>query len=267
MPTPAPPRPSESAPADGLGAGPWHFAWGAGAQRYLVRSEAEVARGSERERVESEAQVTLAVQPAGSGGTRAISGRVDSLRVRASERVAGTAAAPPSTSVAVRGTIAARGAVRLESDAAAAGCASAAGAAAATALGLAREAVPRVPATLSVGARWADTTSVAGCAGPLPVTVRAVSAYEVEGAAGGAVRVRRRTTSTVRGQGFAGGQSVRVQGSGSAEALLLLDPVRGALREVTGEGRATFSTTVGAAAQTFEQRTRVRVSAVNGGSR
>jgi hypothetical protein len=230
-----------------------------------VRTEAEVEHAGERERVETTALVTLAVLPGtGAGGGRGVSARVDSLRVRASARVAGDAAGPtaaPAPPVAVRGTIGARGAVRLESEAGVAGCASPGGSAALTALGLAREVVPRVPATLTAGLRWRDTSSVAACAGPLPVAVQVVAAYEVEGAAGGVVRVRRRTTSTLHGQGFAGGQSVRVAGSGSAEALLLLDASRGALREASGEGRGTVSTTIGVATQTFEQRTRISVTA------
>jgi hypothetical protein len=226
-----------------------------------VRTEAEVENAGERERVETSAVVTLAVLPGpGAAGGRGVSARVDSLRVRASARVAGDAPAPAVAPVTIRGTIGTRGAPRLASDAAAAGCASPGGSAALTALGLAREVVPRVPATLTAGLRWRDSASVAGCAGPLPVAVQVVAAYEVEGAAGGVVRVRRRTTSTLRGHGFAGGQSVRVAGSGSAEALLLLDASRGALREASGEGRATLSTTVGTTVQTFGQRTRISVT-------
>ncbi|MGZ8413579.1 MAG: hypothetical protein ACXWZS_09375 [Gemmatirosa sp.] len=264
-PAPTPRAPAPAAPATDA-ATAWRFAWSTTAQTFAVRTEADVERtgggGSERERVESAAQVTLAVQTAGANGTRAVAGRVDSLRVRASERVAGTAAtAPPAAMVPVRGAVSARGAVRLDvaSTAAVGGCATPAGAQAITALAIAREALPRIPAALTVGARWRDTLATGSCAGPLPVAVQSIAAYEVEGRDGALLRVRRRTTSALRGQGYAGGQSVRITGSGTADATLLLDPERGALRSVTGEGRTTMSMTFGTATHAFEQRTRLRV--------
>ncbi|MDF1505066.1 hypothetical protein PYV61_19100, partial [Roseisolibacter sp. H3M3-2] len=256
----APPAPAPTAaPPAAVETGPWRFAWTTEARQFRVRTEADVARAGERERVETTGLVTVAVLPVQGGSPRGVSARVDSLLVRASERVAGRASPGPAAPATMRGTISARGAVRLESEAAAAGCASPGGAAALTALGLAREVMPRVPATLTAGLRWRDTTSVAGCAGPLPVTVQTVVAYEVEGAERGAVRVRRRTTSTLRGQGFAGGQAVRVAGTGSADAVLVLDAGRGALREGSGEGTSTVTLTMGTAVETFSQQTRVRV--------
>jgi hypothetical protein len=271
-PAPAPATPGAPAPtaapapaADAATA--WRFAWSTTAQTLAVRTEADVERtggGSERERVESAALVTLAVQTAGTGGTRAVAARVDSLRVRASDRVAGGApATSPAVGVGVRGTVSARGAVRLEVANAGTlgGCATPAGAQAVTALAIARETLPRIPAALTVGARWRDTLTTASCAGPVPVAVQSVAAYEVEGRDGALLRVRRRTTSTLRGQGFAGGQAVRVTGTGTADATLRLDPVLGALRDVTGEGRTTMAMTIGTATHTFEQRARLRVEA------
>jgi len=266
-PAPAPRPPAGATPAPATpSATSWRFAWSTEAQAFAVRTEADVERSgtvgaAERERVESSARVTLAMLPAGSGGTRAVAGRVDSLRVRASARVSGGADAPLAAPVSVRGSIGARGAVRLDVDGTAAmgGCGTPAGASAITALAIARETLPRVPAALTVGARWRDTVATVSCAGPLPVTVQAIAAYEVEGQDGALLRVRRRTNSTLRGQGFAGGQSVRVSGSGTADATLLLDPARGALQGVTGEGRTTMTMTLGTATHAFEQRTRVRV--------
>lgn len=267
-PTPRAPAGATPTPAPASGAATsWRFAWSRDAQAFTVRSEAEVERaaaggaGAERERVESAAQVTLVVRPPAAGGTRAVAARVDSLRVRASARVAGAApAAPPAAAVPVRGSVTARGAVRLELEGGATGgCATPAGASAVTALALAREVLPRVPVSIAVGARWRDTVATTSCAGPVPVAVQSIAAYEVEGRDGALLRVRRRATSTLRGQGFAGGQSVRVAGSGTADATLLLDPVRGALRGVTGEGRTAMTMTIGTTAHAFEQRTRLRV--------
>ena len=46
-----------------------------------------------------------------------------------------------------------------------------------------------------------------------------------------------------------------------SDATLMLDPVRGVLRGVTGEGRTTMTMTIGTATHAFEQRTRVTVQA------
>ncbi|GLC24583.1 hypothetical protein rosag_10960 [Roseisolibacter agri] len=273
-PSPRPPAGATPTPAPSATTS-WRFAWSPDVQAFAVRTEADVERtgggsasggGAERERVESSAHVSLAVQPAGSGGTRAVVGRVDSLRVRASARVSGGADPAPAPPVGLRGSVSPRGAVRLDVDgtAAAGGCGTPTGASALTALAVAREALPRVPAgttPLTVGARWRDTVATTTCAGPLPVSVQAIAAYEVERQEGALLRVRRRANSTLRGQGFAGGQSVRVTGTGIADATLLLDPARGVLRGVTGEGRTTMTMTIGTATHAFEQRTRVTVQA------
>jgi hypothetical protein len=275
-PSPAPaPAPTPRAPAPAATPAPapatdaataWRFDWSTTAQHFVVRTEADVERSggtAERERVESAAQVTLAIQTAGTGSARAVAARVDSLRVRTSERIAGGAASSPASGVGVRGTVSARGAVRLEvvNATALGGCTTPAGAQAVVAVALARETLPRIPAALTVGARWRDTLATATCAGPVPVAVQSVAAYEVEGRDGALLRVRRRTTSTLRGQGFAGGQAVRVTGTGTADATLRLDPALGALRDVAGEGRTTMAMTIGTATHTFEQRARLRVEA------
>lgn len=265
VPAPASPPPASRPTPTATGPTSWRFAWTPTAQRFAVRSEADIAQtgatASDRERIETGAVVTLALGPAGTGGARAIAGRVDSLRVQTSARVGGTAPPAARAGVTLRGSVAARGAVRLEADAATdLSCAGPTGAQALTALALAREVLPRVPAALAVGTRWRDTVTVASCAGPVPVAAQSVAAYEVLGGDGAFVRVQRRSTSTLRGQGYASGQSVRVDGSGSAESVLLLDPASGTLRESTGESRTTLTLTLGTATSTFEQRTRVRVT-------
>jgi hypothetical protein len=257
--------PATPAPAPATG---WRFAWSPTPGTLAVRVEADVegsASGApgaapERERIESSAQVTLAVQPAGTSGTRTVAGRVDSLLLRASARVTGEVPPAPAPSVGVRGTVTARGPARLDlAPGVEAGCTTPAGAAALTALGLAREALPPVPPTLQIGARWRDTLVTASCAGPIAVAVQSVASYEVLPPEGTLVRVRRQSTSTITGQGHGAGQSVRVAGSGTADAILLLDPSRGSLRRVTGEGRTTLAVTIGLTTQSFAQRTRLVV--------
>ena len=261
-PTPGVPTPVP-APAPATG---WRFAWSPTPGTFAVRVEADVESTvpggtvPERERIESAARVTLAVQPAGTSGTRTVDGRVDSLHLRASARVAGEAPAAVSPVIGVRGAVAPRGPARLDlAPGVEAGCTTPAGAAALTALSLARETLPPVPPTLQVGARWRDTLVTASCAGPIAVAVQSVASYEVLSPEGALVRLRRQSTSTLAGQGHGAGQTVKVAGSGSADATLLLDPERGSLRRVTGEGRTTLTVTVGLTTQTFAQRTRLVV--------
>jgi hypothetical protein len=261
-PTPAPtpvPEAPRSEPATA-----WRFAWAPASTTLLVRVEADVesalaGAAPERERVETAGRVTLAVQPAGASGSRSVAGRVDSLQLRASARVASQP--PPAVpGIVVRGTVAARGPARLDlGPGVEAGCTTPAGAAALTALGLAREALPPVPTALQIGTRWRDTLVTASCAGPIPVVVQSVASYEVLAPEGPLVRLRRQSTSTLSGQGYGAGQPVRVAGTGTADATLLLDPARGTLRSVTGEGRTTLTVTLGAQTQSFAQRTRLRV--------
>ena len=265
-PTPVPATPvTPTASPTPVPATGWRFAWSPTPGAFAVRVEADVEGSApggapERERIESSALVTLAVQPAGASGTRTVAGRVDSLLLRASARVAGEAPPAPAPGIGVRGTVTARGPARLELAAGVeAGCTTPAGAGALTALGLAREALPPVPPTLQVGARWRDTLVTASCAGPIPVAVQSVASYEVLSPEGALVQVRRQSTSTIAGQGYGAGQTVRVVGSGSADATLLLDPARGSLRRVTGEGRTTLTVTVGVTTQSFAQRTRLAV--------
>src|SRR3712207_7206650 len=48
-------------------------------------------------------------------------------------------------------------------------------------LAQARELLIAVPASLAIGSRWQDTTVVGTCRGEIPVTMRAVREYLVEG--------------------------------------------------------------------------------------
>ena len=289
---PSDPAPPVDRPGSGASIAPaatrWRFARTPGAQVTTVRAEADVERLAadgrseprpEIERVERGAIVSLILARDATGET-AVTGRVDSLVVRAAPRV--RPAAPPAGGpggVRVRGALDARGGARLELDAGIDGrCATPAGAESVVALALARESLPRVPAALAVGTRWRDTTTVADCAGTIPLRVQTSAAYEVLGApdaapwqpvgpAGGrdpagVVRVRRQTTLTVRGQGRAAGRFASVAGSGTGEGILLLDAARGRLLLLDDATETTVALTLaGDPAQRFAQRARTRVVA------
>jgi hypothetical protein len=251
-----PPRPTAAAtsPAD-------RFAFLPGPAAYDVRTEAtiEMTAGPTQERgretVTTSARVDYEVTP----GTRgvALKGQVTALAVQASSRITG--GAPMSTAdVRVRGTIDARGA-RLDVDGPTLGCATPEGAAQAAALAAARETVIHVPATIAVGTRWRDSASVATCRGPITGTASTSARYEVTGIDGNLVHVRRETTTTLRGGGFAGGKTVSVSGGGTGAAAIDLDAARGRLVRLDGESRTTVSVGLPDGARQFVQQTRTQV--------
>jgi hypothetical protein len=264
----------------------WRFARSAGAQVTDVRVEADVERAApdgraETERVETSAIVSLLLAR-GAAGEITVSGRVDSLTVRAGARVRGSAPSTAGGGVRLRGALDARGTARLELESVAgvdARCATPGRAESIVALALAHEGLPRVPAALAVGTRWRDTSTVAGCAGPVPLRVQTAATYEVLGApdaaawqsvaslsagleAASVVRVRRQTVSTLRGQGFAASRFASVAGSGTGDGVLLLDAASGRLLSLDESAQSTFALTlVGEAPQRFTQRVRTRVAA------
>lgn len=265
---PAPPRTADVARPGGAVAGvevrvparptatSWRFAWAPGAQRYEVIVEGAVEDSSrEQERVVTRAVVTTELEAARVRGT------VDSLFVDASERVTGGAAPPGWEPVRFAGTTDARG-VRVE--AADPGAELRCSTPIAAAVALARETVPRIPAALTIGARWQDSSVVESCRSLVPTTVHAQHTYEVVSAelldSGAEVlRIRRRSTVRVQGQGLARGRPTTVTGSGTGEATLLVEPGAGRLVAVDGESRSTLTVALPDGARTFSQVARTMV--------
>ena len=264
-PTPAPttPPPSTVTPPPSTSSAPVRFAYAAGPAAYDVRTEStiELTGGPESERgretVSSAARVSYVVAPSARGTT--ITGQVDGFAVEASARVSGGVADPPAT-VRFRGTVDARGAT-VERDGAAPGCAAPTGAAEASALARARETVVRLPSPVTTGARWRDSVVISTCRSQLPATVTTVATYQVTAVEGSTVRVRRQTTTTVRGQGIAGGRAVSMSGAGAEDATLELDAALGRLVRVDGEGRSTITVSLPDGSRQFDQRTKLTVRA------
>jgi hypothetical protein len=267
-PTPsATPAPTTSAPAPAGSTGPTgsaasaRFAFAPGVAAYDVRTEAtiELASGPESERgresVTSTGRVTYTIAAAGRGLT--IGGQIDGFAAQASSRVTG-GASDPAVTVRFRGAIDARGAM-VEREGPSPACATGTGAAESAAVAAARETVIRMPAALTVGARWRDSVVIAGCRSQLPTTSVVVARYEIMGIEGARVRLRRQSATSLRGQGIAGGRTVTLAGEGAEDATLEVDATRGRLVKVDGEGRATISVTLPDGARQFTQRTKLVV--------
>lgn len=239
----------------------WRFAWGTGARSYEVTVEAALEDAArEQERVVTRAIITSALETVGRGV--AVRGTVDSLTVDASARVAGESAAPAWEPVRFTGTSDSRG-VRIE--AADPGAELRCATPIAAAVAMARAILPRVPAaTLSVGTRWQDSSSVESCRSLVPTTTRTVHRYEVVSAeytddGAEVLRVRRRSSTAVRGQGLARGRPTSVVGAGEGEATLLLAPTDGRLVAIDGETRTTLTVTLPEGARSFTQVAREAV--------
>ena len=274
---PAPAR-TVSAPA---ASGTTRFTWSAGARRVEVHTDALVSRDgpapaaaapSGSEHVVTVAYLTAVIAPADAPGATGVRGTVDSLVLNASARVRGTDTTAASggaaststllTGFAYRAASDARG-VRIEAAEPATDlrCTATNGAASLSALAAAREAFPRVPADLAVGARWRDTTVTASCAGPVVLVAQTVARYEsaADPDMPGQLRITRQSTTTARGQGSAGVRPVTVLASGTARTVYTLDPATGQLVGGTGDGRTTITMTVGGVAQRFTQQTRTQL--------
>lgn len=268
-PTPAPsPAPTNrpattttSTPATPAATAATRFAYTVGTASYDVRTESsvELTSGPETERgkesITAAGQVTYAVTPNARGV--AVAGEVQGFASQASARVNGGPADPPAT-VRFRGTVDARG-VAVDRDGASSGCTTPMGAAEAAAITVARETIIGVPNPIAVGARWRDSSVVATCRSQLPATVTTVARYEITSIDGNRVKVRRQGTTSVRGQGIAGGRSVSLSGAGTDEITYEMDAERGRLVRGDGDSRSTITVSLPDGARQFTQRTTLAV--------
>jgi hypothetical protein len=249
------------------------FTYAPGTYHYEVRTDASVELAGTRERESVGTVAHLAYTVARDARGVAIAGQVDSVAVQASARVAGDVTARPSAPVRFRGTVdptppragqTARGAA-LELVGGGPRCTLPEGAVQAAALAAAREAVVRVPASIAVGTQWRDSTTAPGCSGEIATAVTVVSRYEVVGQATvdgtPAARLRRETSVTVRGQGFARGQPVVVTGTGAGSGSVYVDAAGGRVLGGESETRSTVRVIVGREpAREFAQHTKTRMA-------
>jgi len=93
--------------------------------------------------------------------------------------------------------------------------------------------LPPVPLELREGLRWERRNVYATCQGKIPIRVERTDSYIVTGSArqvpGGGVTVARNSSLKYAGAGVEGQHNVRISGSGSAQATLVLDASAGRL--------------------------------------
>jgi hypothetical protein len=118
--------------------------------------------------------------------------------------------------------------------------------------------LPPVPQELREGARWQRRQVYAICQGMIPVRVERTDSYVVTGRAqqigGGGVTVSRSSSLVYAGAGVEGQHNVRLTGSGSGQASLVLDASAGQLVSVEGESVSEIDITASGRTRRFTQR-------------
>lgn len=117
----------------------------------------------------------------------------------------------------------------------------------------------RWPAAVVRGQTWSDSAENALCRDGIPLRAVIVRHYTVEALPSSTqphVIVRRRTQVTMRGEGLLRGDTTRISGDGSANAILQLDPQRGWIDLLDGDATLTLTVVGSARTQQVTQRSR-----------
>jgi hypothetical protein len=239
------------------------FRYTPGTRRYTVHTEATIelasdAAAPQRVPLETMARFTLILAPHAERAL-ALSGSVDSFAVTRGEGIPAPEN-PAEVHIRFSAVLVPTGQVRAFEGPPAEGC----GSPVQSLLAQARDLVVAVPASLTIGSTWRDTTAVVTCRGDIPVTTRAVREYVVEGrdsvAGAAAIRVRRTSTMTLGGRGTQGGEPVSVSGTGAGTATLYLSPSVGALLGATGTSRSTLTVETPRGRVPFRQEAAQRIT-------
>lgn len=118
--------------------------------------------------------------------------------------------------------------------------------------------LPPVPQELREGVRWQRRHVYAICQGMIPVRVERTDSYTVTGSAPqigrAGVTVTRSSSLAYAGSGVEGQHNVRLAGSGSGQATLILDASAGQLVSVEGESTSEIDVTASGRTRRFSQR-------------
>jgi hypothetical protein len=118
--------------------------------------------------------------------------------------------------------------------------------------------LPPVPAELSEGLRWQRRLVYGICQGPIPVRVERIDSYTVTGrapqVAGTGVTLTRSSSFAYAGSGVEGQHNVRIAGSGSGRATIVLDASIGILLSVAEESDSEIDVTASGRTRRFSQR-------------
>ncbi|HEX5831684.1 MAG TPA: hypothetical protein VFY16_11935, partial [Gemmatimonadaceae bacterium] len=123
-------------------------------------------------------------------------------------------------------------------------------------LGTARDLLPAFPARLAPGARWEESATTTACRGGVPMTSVVTHRYRVRGPAGdepGAVRVERRSSISLSGNGTQAGQMVNTFGRGEGEGEFVVDVARGLVRSARSQSTLELTFTTGGYSQRVTQ--------------
>jgi hypothetical protein len=244
------------------GSGPWHFMHAPGVHRFELRSTA-IIEAVDTGIVDTTAlSAHLTYGAAHHDRSVLLTGTIDSVSVDviadSTQRMpsASPAHVPPGIlPIAFQMRIDSTGRVLDFTSPDTASCGSPAG----TLLAIARDLMVGVPNSVSVGSRWADTTTSTSCRGDIPITLTSIRSHTVEGTAVKdgvlVLRVRRETSTEIVGTGTRRVQTTSVTGRGQGWSELLLDPESG--HYLGGHGESTLELTFDAASRrmTFRQRT------------
>lgn len=210
--------------------------------RYRVESVAEIERDSagrrDTQRLSSQAQVVLRVRRHANGGLEA-SGRISKYAVTSALSTTPLAIDSLRFDAVLDST-----ALRLvtqpplanECDRPETG-----------ALALARDLLLRVPARLSIGDEWRDSTVQIVCRASLPLIVRTSSEYVVTDAETGddgvQLVVRRTSTSRIEGKATSPWRAVEVSGTGTATVVARVSMRGGAVQRLEETSVLTLTVT------------------------
>lgn len=118
--------------------------------------------------------------------------------------------------------------------------------------------LPPMPAELTEGLRWQRRSVYGICQGPIPIRVERTDSYTVTGrapqVAGIGVTLARSSSIAYAGSGVEGQHNVRVTGSGSAQATLVMDVSAGRLASVVEESVSEIGITASGRTRRFSQR-------------
>lgn len=118
--------------------------------------------------------------------------------------------------------------------------------------------LPPVPLELREGVRWQRRLVYGICQGPIPIRVERTDSYTVTGrapqVAGTGVTLTRSSSFAYSGSGVEGQHTVRVTGSGSGQATLILNASAGRLLRAEGETISEIDIIASGRTTRFSQR-------------
>ena len=121
-----------------------------------------------------------------------------------------------------------------------------------------------IPLELQRGQSWTDSTSTALCSGSIPVTLTALRHYQVIGEINNGAHIglllERLDKTSLAGEGAEGQHRVQLKSEGTGRTELLIDPITGALLEVTGTNTSLVTITTSGRSQKFTQTSKEEVT-------